>query len=338
MKLPSGNYQYKLYIGTVDGKKKYKSFTAKSDREARRAADRWQTLHASMADDPSLAEACDAFLAGRTDVLSPSTYKDYSNRIQYLKKMFPDLFKTKLSAVTTQNIQMMVNRLAVKPNERTGKPISPKTVMEYYSVIATVLSSYGITLSPIKLPQRKPPTLNVPEEETIKALLSAIKGTELEVPVILAALGPMRRGEICALTMDDIDGNVITVSKSMVLNENHEWILKLPKSASGFRSIEYPEHVIKLIHEQGLYQGNPDMLTKQFSRTLKRLGMEHFRFHDLRHYSASFQLSLGIPSLYVMDRGGWHSDASMKRYLHALDKQKKEFSDKANSAFGKLFE
>ena len=61
----------------------------------------------------------------------------------------------------------------------------------------------------------------------------------MELPVLLAAFGPMRRGEICALTSDDISGNVVHVCKNMVINENKKWIIKTPKSYAGDRYIDY---------------------------------------------------------------------------------------------------
>ena len=47
--LPSGNYQYKLYIGKdAAGKKQYKSFTASTMNKAKKAAAEWQSTHQVM--------------------------------------------------------------------------------------------------------------------------------------------------------------------------------------------------------------------------------------------------------------------------------------------------
>ena len=61
----------------------------------------------------------------------------------------------------------------------------------------------------------------------MKQLIGAAKGTEMELPILLAAFGPMRRGEIAALTIDNIHGNTVHVCVNMVRTENHnEWIVK----------------------------------------------------------------------------------------------------------------
>lgn len=44
------------------------------------------------------------------------------------------------------------------------------------------------------------------------------RGGEYEVPITLACYG-MRRSEICALTPDDLDGDIVHISKAKVMNE-----------------------------------------------------------------------------------------------------------------------
>ncbi|MCB7523198.1 tyrosine-type recombinase/integrase [[Clostridium] hylemonae] len=57
----------------------------------------------------------------------------------------------------------------------------------------------------------------------------------------------------------------------------------------------------------------------------KQAGLNHFRFHDLRHYSASIQHALGIPDAYIMERGGWETDGTLKSiYRHTLKDKKKK--------------
>lgn len=65
------------------------------------------------------------------------------------------------------------------------------------------------------------------------------------------------------------------------------------------------KYVTDKIQERGyVSKSTPDTITKRFNRTLSRHGFEHFRFHDLRHFAASFQIALGIPPEYIMERVG----------------------------------
>ncbi len=82
----------------------------------------------------------------------------------------------------------------------------------------------------------------------------------------------------------------------------------------------------------------PDSITNRFNRLLKRNGIPHFRFHDLRHYSASIQHALGIPDSYIMQRGGWGNDGTLKAvYRHVLEEQAKQMDHMANNYFSELY-
>ena len=348
--LPSGNYQYKLYIGKdAAGKKQYKSFTASTMNKAKKAAAEWQSTHQVMnLENPTFSEAAGMYIDSRANVISPRTVAEYRRQLRYLEEHFPAFCRLRMSAISTNDVQSIVNNLSLKRKEnysvqKAGREltaaVSPKTVSNYHGFISTILKQQGVMIGNVKLPQRRNVPLNIPENEIVTALLDDIKGTELEIPVLLAAFGPMRRGEICALKMTDInfETSTVHVCRNLVLDEDKQWVEKPPKSAAGERFISYPKIVTDKILEHGyVSKCTPDTLTKRFNRTLDRHGFEHFRFHDLRHFAASFQIALGIPPEYIMERGGWQTSGTMKRYIHALDEQKKVMSQKANDAFSKL--
>lgn len=53
-----------------------------------------------------------------------------------------------------------------------------------------------------------------------------------------------------------------------------------------------------------------------WKRTLKRVGIEHFRFHDLRHTWASWHVMNGTSLQELMELGGWKSYEMVLRYAH----------------------
>ena len=68
----------------------------------------------------------------------------------------------------------------------------------------------------------------------------------MELPVMLAAFGPMRRGETAALRTQNIQGNVVHVCENMVMDERGGWIIRHTKSYAGDRYIDYPDFVVDL--------------------------------------------------------------------------------------------
>lgn len=84
---------------------------------------------------------------------------------------------------------------------------------------------------------------------------------------------------------------------------------------------------------------SPDKVSHRFSSIFKRAGLPHFRFHDLRHYSASIQHAIGIPDAYIMQRGGWASDNVLKTvYRHALQGESEKQTAKITKHFEKLYD
>ena len=118
------------------------------------------------------------------------------------------------------------------------------------------------------MPARKKPELYCPNDSDIKTLLECIEGTELELAVLLAAFGPLRRGEICALTDKDIKGNTITVNKSMVEGPDCVWSIKQPKTYGSYRTLELPDFVIaKLRGKKGkIFESTPDQISNSFKK------------------------------------------------------------------------
>jgi integrase len=70
---------------------------------------------------------------------------------------------------------------------------------------------------------------------------------------------------------------------------------------------------------------NPNELSRQFSRLVRRKKLLLFRFHDLRHGFASLAFAAGIPMKIVSESLGHSSIAiTAELYTHLLDDHKRE--------------
>lgn len=330
--LNSGNYRIQVYDYTDDnGKRHYKSFTAPSSKLAKREAAEWKATREKQAeplDNISLYEAVDRYIGIKKAVLSPSTVRGYVGiRDNYFNGRFG---KTKLSDLNNTLVQIWISDLSVH--------LSPKTVRNAYGLFSAAVEIFNPEFRlKITLPAKKRPELYCPNDSDIKALLRHIEGTELEIAVLLAAFGPLRRGEICALNYNDISGNVVTVSKSMVKGPDREWIIKQPKTYGSYRDVELPEFVISKINpnQKGrIINATPDQITRRFQRAIISAGLPHFRFHDLRHYAASIMHAIGVPDQYILQRGGWQSDSIMKSvYRNIISLEEVKQNQKINQHF-----
>ena len=135
----------------------------------------------------------------------------------------------------------------------------------------------------------------------------------------MATLG-LRRSEICALTPEDLNGNVLTINKALVMNSDKEWVVKTTKTESSTRTIVLPDELVRLLNDNGFYKGNPENLYFALRRSQKRLGIHLFPLHKLRHFFASYMHDLGYTDKQIQEFGGWKTDAIMKTvYQHAME-------------------
>ena len=151
----------------------------------------------------------------------------------------------------------------------------------------------------------------------------------------------MRRSEICAVTVDDLDeNNILTISKAKVKNKDQKWEIKNSgKTIASTRQIEIPEELASMIREQGyIYNGCPSAITDTLHSVQKKLKIREFSVHCLRHYFASDAISKGVPLPYVSRYGGWARGSSVlqKVYVHAQEDRIKEMDEKAASHVSEL--
>lgn len=328
--LPSGSWRVQVYLyKDADGKRHYKSFTAPTADEAEYAALEWKLGKSKeKPDDITLHEAIKRYTDSKINVLSPSTIKSY---IGINKNYFNGaLGNTKLINLNNTNVQIWISDMSSK--------LSPKTVRCAHALLTSALDMFAPDIKlKTTLPAKRKPDLYTPSDDDIKKLLNHINGKELEIAVLLAAFGPMRRGEICALESSDIKGNTVDVNKSMVIGPDKQWHIKQPKTYGSYRKIEFPDFVIaRICNIDGrIVKATPAQISNRFKRAIISAKLPHFRFHDLRHYAASIMHAIGVPDQYILQRGGWISDNVMKSvYRNAIDTESVKQNKKINDHFG----
>lgn len=155
----------------------------------------------------------------------------------------------------------------------------------------------------------------------------------------MAACLGLRRGEICALKWTDFDWKrkEVKINKAIVQNDQKQWKVKSPKSYAGNRTLSLSDGLIaqlqKVKKKNGpVIEGTPTHISHRFKWAVKALGLEHFRFHDLRHFNASLMMSEGIPDKYAIERMGHSTTAILKTvYQHTEDKKRNEVNTAMNT-------
>lgn len=298
--LPSGAWNVRVMI---DGQSY--SFTHSDKKTAVRMASDFADEHRRRVENPTLSEAMQDYVKENTERLSPSTIRSYSGMIRMIEKRSPKIANKRLSALTTQDIAQIVRPLR-----------TVKTKRNYVNFIHAVTGK-GVNQ---KLYGKASKRVLVPTELEVRGLINIFQNSDMEIPIMLAAYGGLRRGEICALTMSDLDGDFVRISKSIVRDQFGQWITKEPKTPSSIRTVLLPHFVVERIRERGyITKLLPSQVSDKFWKKQLRLGIHPYCFHSLRHFHASYLHALNIPDAYIMARGGWSSPSVMQSvYRHAL--------------------
>lgn len=317
-KLPSGSYRIrKMYKGKIYSVTFEHKPTQKEAMQAMaEELDKVQEKHTSM----TFKTACEKYIESKRNVLSPSTITGYNAIVRQISVLF---LQKNIHDITALDVQIEINRMAEK--------CSPKTVRNYHGFISAVLGVFCPNLKICTtLPQKLKNEPYIPSDDDVRRILEHARGTEYEIPIILACYG-MRRSEICALTLDDLTGDTLIINKAKVINENKEWVIKTTKTTASTREVIIPIDIADKIREKGyIYNGYPNCITKYLERIENELGMPHFSMHKLRHYFASKMSAMNVPEADIMRMGGWETDHVMKGvYRHSMEDKNKTIQRKA---------
>lgn len=337
--LKSGRWRVQYYKGKKpDGRPDYGSATFETEIEANIFALQYKKHNREITHNPAnmtLTEAIDRYIESNNAILSPSTIREYR---QEQRNWLQGLMNTKLNRLTQEMIQRAINEEARKH--------APKTVRNMHGLLSTMLREYHPEFRlNTKLPPKEKREIVIPEIETVIQIISAAKGTYLEVPVLLAVCLGLRRSEILGLKWDCIDlkNKTIKIKKAIVLDENNSQIEKNPKSYAGNRGIDIPNilaDALKKHPKDGDYVISITgcAMYKRFISLLKKNDIPLLRFHDLRHVNASVMLKLNIPNRYAAERMGHSTEDMLKSvYQHTLKTEKKKIDTKVNAFFDKKF-
>lgn len=271
--------------------------------------------------------------------LAHATYGAYQG---LLKSTIVPYFRKKkltLRELEARHLQMFYSEML--------RRVTPNTVIHYHAVIHSALKCAVKTdmliqnvADKVDRPRKnsfQPVFLSADE---MQKMFEALRGTKLELPVLVAAFYGLRRSEALGLKWDAIDFEQGTITiKHIVTNAKIDGKCEIvcadrAKTKSSLRSLPLVSNIrekLLALREQQKenrrvcgncyskkYDGyvfvdamgnifNPRSVTANFSKLLEQNGLRHIRFHDLRHSCASLLLANDVPLKQIQEWLG-HSD------------------------------
>ena len=357
-KLPSGSWRCQVYShsekiwdeqkGTWKEKRIYESFTSDDPTragksEAERAATEFLLTRGRRAMNTAnltLEDAIQKYISASSRSLSGTTIQGYSKK-QYDSYQF--LMDKRLRDITTEDLQEAVNLDCQRPSKictKHPKPISPKTVRNTYGFIISVIHYFLPEAEyPVKLPTvpAKVRDLIAPD-----ILIGILKGTEIELPCLLAMWLSLTMSELRGIKYRDIQDGFLRLDRVMVDIGNKPTIKESGKTSTRLRMHKIPDYIMSLIPpgkpDDFIITASGSSIYKAWKKLLEKNNLPHMTFHDLRHENASIMQYLNIPDKYAMERGGWKTDTVMKKvYVHTFSEGRKEADAVVNQYFEQIF-
>lgn len=335
-KLKSGNWNIQIldYVDD-DGKRHVASFTAPTKAEVEFMAARYKKDRRSKAQkkkqDMTIRQAIDKYIT-LSESLSPSTLQAYARIKEYA---FQDIMDTPASKLGDADMQEAINRESRRRTQQTKKPLSPKTVKNEWGLLSAAIKSVcGITYT-IRLPKVQRPVEVLPPPE---AVIEAIRGTEVELPCLLAMWCGLRLSEIRALKQSSIQSGCLVISGAKLEIGSDDIDRPFTKTQASQRIIPIPSYIKGLFPDsEYLVPMTRAQIYGRFKRLMLKNGIE-MSFHDLRHMYASISLNLlNIPSKIVQVSGGWSTSAVMERvYSQSFTKAQIEADERRDEYFSHL--
>ena len=353
-KLKSGSWRTLVYSHTeiVDGKnvRRYESFTSEDKKESEYMAAEFSMnkKRKSRAENLTVGEAIDGYIASKDGILSPTTIQGYK---KIRRNNIQPLMPISLRDLSKEVVQKAINDEAKKISPRTNKPMSAKTIANIHGLLSASLEFYYPDL-PLKttLPAKEKKIIELPPVEDI---ISAVIGTEIELPCLLAIWMSYSMSEVRGIKVSSIDDEGYITIKDVVVDIDGKPVSKSKtKALARTRKSKLPEYLFDLIKNQESYKKAKEskedgyLITMSgkgiFNRFLtiqKKSGLPHTRFHDLRHMNASVMLQLNVPDKYAMERGGWITSHTLKKvYQHTFSDERRAVDVKIDTYFNDIIQ
>ena len=273
-----------------------------------------------MKEDPApvltVSGAVDAFLASRSNVLSPSTLRGY----QIIRNnRFRALMDEKIPDLTPQAVQAYVNA--------ESRLCAPKTLKNAWALLASAIEESSGRRFDVRLPQqeRKERPFLMPAQ--IETFVEAVHGTQMEIPALLA-LCSLRCSEILGLRWQDVDlkNARVFVRGAKVPDEHNVYVRKnTAKNASSIRTVPIMPQLVEALRAAPRTGESVVPYTESWIyRSINSICAAHdlplVGIHGLRHSFASLAYHLNMPEHIAMQIGGWKDETTIRRiYRHIAD-------------------
>jgi integrase len=316
-------------------------------------------------DKTTVAEFLERWLENTKANVAPRTHERYAEIAR--KNIVPLLGNVVLSKLKPAQISEAYARALWKGTTSNGA-LSPQSVGHIHRTLKQALKQAvrwellnrnpAEAVDAPKVERKQMHALDVPQTA---ALLDVMRGHRVFIPVLLAAMCGLRRGEIAALRWRNVDLEKSILAIVQSAEQTHSGVrYKEPKTGRG-RTVNLSATVVAELRAWKVKQAQellrlgvraaagtllcttaagdgiqPNSLTHMFLKAIAGAKLPRLRFHDLRHSHATHMLASGVHVKVASERLG-HSKVgiTLDLYSHVLPGMQEDAVAKVDAEFMK---
>tara|TARA_Y100001936_G_scaffold249986_1_gene301633 strand:+ start:509 stop:1624 length:1116 start_codon:yes stop_codon:yes gene_type:complete len=305
----------------------------------------------SFTSKQTMGDLLTEWLESTRNSLRSNTFARYEELIRL--HVLPEIALIKISKLQPRHLEKLYNT-------KLDSGLSATTVGHIHARIHTALNQamkrgkiFRNVASLVSPPKKQLTEMKTLSNIESKKLLDAAKNEKLESLFTLALTSGLRRGELLALSWNniDFDSNTLKVSSTLL----QDGTFAPPKSLKSRRTVFLCNLAINSLKKRKVIQikdqlasgskwnnprnliftdqtGKPltgSQVRRIFNKLLKQAEVNPIRFHDLRHSTATLLLSLNVQHGIVQDVLG-HSNIgiTMDTYTHSVPSLQQEAMNK----------
>lgn len=298
----------------------------------------------------------------------------YERMLQLTHRVYPAIGHLRIDKITAKHLQGFVNSLAKEgANEKTDKPLAPKTIRHNLSFISDVFS-YAVRIDlvsdnpcrKVTIPKGEVKEKPIYSQEEIAQLLTAINGepTKYRAFFFLIAYSGFRRSEMFGLKWKDIDfeNNIISIKRTSNYTSERGIYTDTTKTKRSKRVLKISPYIMGILKElkdeqdeEALRLGdkwvesdrlfvkwNGEPMNNQtpygwLKEFCEKNDMPFYGIHSFRHFAASALISSGLDVVTVSGAlGHCNSGTTLNVYAHMFQTAQARVAQAMDGAFSFL--
>lgn len=356
-KRADGRYSSQVYLGIVDGKRKYKTVYGSSTKEVNEKARQVKTAIGKGLEITSQKDTFEVWLNHWLSFKKTTVSDRHMVTLNSLSKHLTPLYPYVISKINPVDIQNVINKDSHLSRKTLQEILHVASGVFEYAIKNRILDFNPAQYVEIPAAAKKKEERRALTEKEQQAILN-VEHRAKTAALIMMCCG-LRRGEVIPLLWTDIDfkNRIIRITKSVTFVSNGAVVKPSTKTDAGIRDIVMPKMLSDYLSElpkSSIYvcpsQRNTLLSDTAWKRmwdsyqkaiekylTEKKTPYEPFTAHCLRHTYATNLVLSGVDIITAKSLlGHANVQTTLDIYTHVNEKHQKKNINKLNKFMSKI--